>query len=319
MDKTGNKEINLINGLDFFNPSKMSVPPDFFEKFGNIISVSGDSNSNDVFDKIFNSSNINIESHFDVFQGIVTGNNAVFIFDEPEQWEKSGIENELFHVVLHGRDFGKWIIKNTDRRIIYLGPKAEIKKFPKAKEYFLPFKSTLSQRRECKNGAIFWYSLQWARDKSQLDIVPKIIIQNTRNERLKPRIVATVDEIGVYGSQGMNFVVPKTYEYSVYFLIGIINSKLIDYLFSTKFLNLAIKADYIKQLSFPKPSKQVQSEIEKLSKNILELKKKGKSTISLEKQIDNLVFKLYGLSLKEIQIIDPEFELSEQEYEAIKL
>lgn len=319
LDKTGNKEINLINGLDFFNPSKMSVPPDFFEKFGNIISVSGDSNSNDVFDKIFNSSNINIESHFDVFQGIVTGNNAVFIFDEPEQWEKSGIENELFHVVLHGRDFGKWIIKNTDRRIIYLGPKAEIKKFPKAKEYFLPFKSTLSQRRECKNGAIFWYSLQWARDKSQLDIVPKIIIQNTRNERLKPRIVATVDEIGVYGSQGMNFVVPKTYEYSVYFLIGIINSKLIDYLFSTKFLNLAIKADYIKQLSFPKPSKQVQSEIEKLSKNILELKKKGKSTISLEKQIDNLVFKLYGLSLKEIQIIDPEFELSEQEYEAIKL
>lgn len=319
LDKTGNKEINLINGLDFFNPSKMSVPPDFFEKFGNIISVSGDSNSNDVFDKIFNSSNINIESHFDVFQGIVTGNNAVFIFDEPEQWEKSGIENELFHVVLHGRDFGKWIIKNTDRRIIYLGPKAEIKKFPKAKEYFLPFKSTLSQRRECKNGAIFWYSLQWARDKSQLDIVPKIIIQNTRNERLRPRIVATVDEIGVYGSQGMNFVVPKTYEYSVYFLIGIINSKLIDYLFSTKFLNLAIKADYIKQLSFPKPSKQVQSEIEKLSKNILELKKKGKSTISLEKQIDNLVFKLYGLSLKEIQIIDPEFELSEQEYEAIKL
>lgn len=319
LDKTGNKEINLINGLDFFNPSKMAVPPDFFEKFGNIISVSGDSNSNDVFDKIFNSSNINIESHFDVFQGIVTGNNAVFIFDEPEQWEKSEIENELFHVVLHGRDFGKWIIKNTNRRIIYLGPKAEIKKFPKAKEYFLPFKSILSQRRECKNGAIFWYSLQWARDKSQLDIVPKIIIQNTRNERLKPRIVATVDEIGVYGSQGMNFVVPKTYEYSVYFLIGIINSKLIDYLFSTKFLNLAIKADYIKQLSFPKPSKQVQSEIEKLSKNILELKKKGKSTISIEKQIDNLVFKLYGLSLKEIQIIDPEFELSEQEYEAIKL
>jgi len=319
LDKTGNKEINLINGLDFFNPSKMAVPPDFFEKFGNIISVSGDSNSNDVFDKIFNSSNINIESHFDVFQGIVTGNNAVFIFDELEQWKKSEIEKELFHVVLHGRDFGKWIIKNTDRRIIYLGPKAEIKNFPKAKEYFLPFKSTLSQRRECKNGAIFWYSLQWARDKSQLDIVPKIIIQNTRNERLKPRIVATVDEIGVYGSQGINFVVPKTYDYSVYFLIGIINSKLIDYLFSTKFLNLAIKADYIKQLSFPKPSKQVQSEIEKLSKNILELKKKGKSTISLEKQIDNLVFKLYGLSLKEIHIIDPKFELSEQEYEAIEL
>ena len=297
----------------------MVVSPSFFEKFGNVISVSGDTNSNDVFDKIFNKSNINIETHFDVFQGIVTGNNSVFIFDEPEQWKNSNIENELLHIVLHGRDFGKWIIKNTNRRIIYLGSKADINKYPETKKYFLPHKITLSKRRECKNGAIFWYSLQWARDKSLLDIIPKIIIQNTRNERLKPRIVATVDEIGVYGSQGMNFVVPKTNEYSVYFLIGIINSKLIDYLFSTKFLNLAIKADYIKQLSFPKPSNYFINELETLSKSILNFKKSGKDTTVLEGQIDNMVYKLYELTYEEVKVIDPDFPLGEQEYEAIKV
>ena len=81
-----------------------------------------------------------------------------------------------------------------------------------AKKYLLKYKENLSKRRECLNGAIPWYSLQWARDIKQLDTTPKIMVQNTRNERLRPRIVATVDEIGVYGSQGMNFIVPKSVE-----------------------------------------------------------------------------------------------------------
>ncbi|WP_372947822.1 Eco57I restriction-modification methylase domain-containing protein [Mariniphaga sp.] len=319
INKNGNKEINLINALDFKNISSMKVEPNFFEKFGNVISVAGDDNSNDMFDKIFNSSNINIETHFDVFQGIVTGNNPVFIFDEIEQWKNSNIEKELLHILLHGRDFGKWTIKNINRRIIYLGAKADINAYPQAKNHLSPFKFELSKRRECKTGAIYWYSLQWARDKSQLDIVPKIIIQNTRNERLKPRIVATVDEIGVYGSQGMNFVVPKTYQYSVYFLISIINSKLIDYIFLTKFLNLAIKADYIKQISFPLPSNFLITELETLSKSILKLKKENKSTTDLETKIDVIVCKLYDLSWDEVLVVDPEFWMNREEYEAFEI
>ncbi len=42
-------------------------------------------------------------------------------------------------------------------------------------------------------------------------------------------------------------------------------------------------------------------------------------TSELEKAIDHLVYKLYQLTYDEIKIIDPEFELTEQEYTAIKI
>ena len=55
----------------------------------------------------------------------------------------------------------------------------------------------------------------------------------------------------MYGTQGLNFIISKD-KYDIYTFLGLINSKLIDYLFTTKFLNLAIKADYLKKLKFPK-------------------------------------------------------------------
>ncbi len=42
-------------------------------------------------------------------------------------------------------------------------------------------------------------------------------------------------------------------------------------------------------------------------------------TCELEKAIDHLVCKLYQLTYDEVKIIDPEFELTEQEYIAIKI
>ena len=58
---------------------------------------------------------------------------------------------------------------------------------------------------------------------------------------------------------------------------------------------------------------------EKLVDNINKLKSEGKDTTALEQQIDNMVYKLYELTYEEVKVIDPEFPLSEQEYEAIKV
>ena len=38
-----------------------------------------------------------------------------------------------------------------------------------------------------------------------------------------------------------------------------------------------------------------------------------------EQQIDNLVYKLYELTYDEVKVIDPEFTLTESEYNAITL
>ena len=42
-------------------------------------------------------------------------------------------------------------------------------------------------------------------------------------------------------------------------------------------------------------------------------------TRALEDQIDLMVYKLYGLTWAEVKIVDPEFAMSEAEYEAFQL
>ncbi len=39
----------------------------------------------------------------------------------------------------------------------------------------------------------------------------------------------------------------------------------------------------------------------------------------LENQIDNLVYRLYDLTYDEVKVIDPQFNLTEEEYKAIAL
>jgi hypothetical protein len=49
------------------------------------------------------------------------------------------------------------------------------------------------------------------------------------------------------------------------------------------------------------------------------MNKKGVATSELEKEIDRLVYKLYDLTYEEVKIIDPEFPLTEQDYQAITI
>lgn len=251
-DKRGNEEITLKHAVNFFEPTVHSVPADYFKTFNNAISI-GEEKADSVTDKLFLPEFITVDECFTVYQGIVTGNNDAFIFETEADALNKGIEKELLHTLCHGRDIGKWQTRNLERKIMYVDKNTNIAdSYKGALNWLSDFKDVLSTRRECAKGVIPWYALQWARIKSELDVQEKILIQNTRNESLKTRIVATIDKQGVYTTQGINIVIPKSEEYSLYFLLAILNSKLMNYLFSKKFLNLAIKAEYIKQIRFPR-------------------------------------------------------------------
>ncbi|GAB4348314.1 MAG: hypothetical protein OHK0038_27800 [Flammeovirgaceae bacterium] len=56
-----------------------------------------------------------------------------------------------------------------------------------------------------------------------------------------------------------------------------------------------------------------------LVEQILAKKEKGEDTTALEREIDLLVYRLYELSYEEVKVIDPQFALSKEEYEAISL
>ena len=251
--KVKNEKIELTNALDFFNQKTRMVDADCFKVYGNNISV-GEENAGNISDRVFKADFETVDKHFNVFQGIVTGNNDAFIFENESEAIRHNIEKELLKPLCHGRDIGKWEVRNTERRIIYIDNNTDISKYPNAEKWLEQFKDTLFTRRECANGVIPWYSLQWARKKDDLNTVPKIVIQNTRNESLKIRLVATIDLTGFYSTQGVNFIIPTTGEYSAFFLVALLNSQMMNSLFLTKFLNLAIKADYLKQIRLPKIS-----------------------------------------------------------------
>lgn len=46
-------------------------------------------------------------------------------------------------------------------------------------------------------------------------------------------------------------------------------------------------------------------------------KSQGKDTTALEQHIDTLIYKLYDLTYAEVKIIEPEFGMSEWEYESV--
>jgi len=95
------------------------------------------------------------------------------------------------------------------------------------------------------------------------------------------------------------------YDYN--FLLGILNSKLINWYF-VNFLSesLHFYPDDAKELPIPIVGKSGQLPIITLVKQILEVKKKNPeaNTSELEHKIDRLVYELYGLSEAEIGIIE---------------
>ena len=301
-NKSGNDSIKLTNAVDFTQSESHYVQADYFQMFDNMISIGNDYGSS-IYDKLFNPKLECLGDHYKVFQGIVTGNNPAFIFDTEEEALSHQIDATLLHPLCHGRDLDKYYIRNRERRILYVNSEVEIDSYPQTKEWLLGFKDALVKRREVKKGVIEWYSLQWPRIKSELDLKEKILVQNTRNESLNTRIVATIDDYSVYGTQGINFIIPMKND-SLRFLLGILNSKLINYLFATKFLNLAIKADYLKQVRLPNVSSVEKQKLENLVDSILNAKGKGENTSELESSVDSLIYKMYGLTEEEIRIVE---------------
>lgn len=294
LTKSANQSIRLVNALDFEEQITTTVPADHFKRYGNVISFSGDARGESIFERVFSADRWLVKKRFSVFQGIVTGNNAAFL-PTPEQIQEAKIEEELLHPVLLGRDIERWAIRSTDRQIIYVNPDIDIRKFPNAEKWLNSFRSELAQRREVVNGVIPWSSLQWPRDKEELDRVPKIIVQGTRNPRLAMRLVATIDNDGIYGTQGVNFIVPRDKGAPIHFLLGILNSSLINYLFVTKFLNVAIKAEYLKGIPIPNVSKRDEDLLSILVRCTLVAKRTGEQapTQFLIDLIDACVFEYY--------------------------
>jgi adenine-specific DNA-methyltransferase len=106
------------------------------------------------------------------------------------------------------------------------------------------------------------------------------------------------------------------------YLLAILNSKLMDYLYinkykSTKTVFSEIQARTIGRLPII-VNQEAELKITEIVEQILMNKRKGRSTDAAEKEIDLIIYKLYNMSYHDVQEIDVEIDISEDEYEKFK-
>ena len=138
----------------------------------------------------------------------------------------------------------------------------------------------------------------------------RVLVRRIVNRQF--RIMAAITASDFVNKKDIYIFKLNTPDVSCKYLLAIINSRLISFI-KTKASTTAKKDDFtqltlndIRQLGIPVPTKQKQDEMDNLVTQILEAKKANPTadTSALEKEIDLLVYELYGLTEEEINIVE---------------
>jgi hypothetical protein len=189
------------------------------------------------------------------------------------------------HKIIRGEHLSKYVIYETD---YYVKPDFSDVKVFKSKEIYLN--------------------------------VPKILTKFVSNS-----IDFSFDTVGYFNTNVVYNLHPKPQnENLLKYFLALGNSKLVNFWFFNTYVNDDKLFPHIQknQLdSIPVIIPKDKSSIEKIVDQILSAKATNPNadTSTLEKQIDELVYKLYELTYEEVKVIDPAFPLSKEEYDKIQL
>ena len=271
--------------------------------------------------------------------GIKTGLNEAFVIDGEKRKELIKADphsKEIIKRLLRGRDIQKFYPDYEDLWLVYVpwhfplhtaqtingvSAKAELQfksTYPAIYTHLLQFKKELSARNKAETGIRYeWYALQRFGSNYWQDFdKPKIIYPNMT--KYLPFVLDLNDHY--YHNDKSFHLVGE----NIFWLCAFFNSKLFDYCFRDNFPELLGGTRELRKVFFEKiPVKKVSAQEEKPFKLILEkilaLKAANKDTSTLENQLDVLVFKFYNLTLEEVKVVDHNFTLSKEEYNAIKI
>ena len=254
------------------------------------------------------------------FQGLIAGNNDAF-FVTPEEVKAENLETGICKRVVFADEVERYSHPVLHYFVIYLTSQDTISDFPNIQKRLEPFKAILNNRAEA--GLRPWYSLHRPRNAQLYESNPKILVQDIRNLALKRRIVATIDTHKLYADHTVNVICPKNHEYDMKYILGILNSKLVNYLFQHKYLDIHMKGVYLEEIPIKRIGFQDRAAVRKSEKvvglvdEILALNERIQQTkvpdervllerqiASVDIQIDQMVYDLYDLTSEERTSVD---------------
>jgi len=280
----------------------------------------------DLFEKVYISTiKLGEYSNGKILSGIKTGANEVFIIDEITKNKIIAADpksKEVIKPVLGGSDIQKYLPPKIEKFLLFipwhfplhndssitgasqLAEEAFKKSYPGVYNYLFSYKEKLSSRNKSETGKRYeWYALQRcaATYFEEFD-KPKIILPD-----ISKRGNFTIDSRGEFYIQNSAYIIGMADK----FLLGILNSNLIAFIYKgisssyrggyLRFIN-----QYLEQIPIKESTEKERNEIEDKVNEILIVKKQNPEadTSELEGEIDRLVYKLYGLSEEEIEVVE---------------
>jgi len=243
--------------------------------------------------------------------GIKTGFNNAFIIDEDKKNEltiQDDKNKEIIKPILRGRDLKMYSYEFSKCWLICTFPsfKIDIEQYPTIKSYFLKYgKERLEQsgskvgRKKTNNK---WFETQDSISYWKDFEKPKIIWGEISD---KPKFA--FDDNNYY-PEATTFLMTGE---KLKFLLAILNSKVSEWYFNQISTTTGMgtnrwKKYKIELLPIKMPTEIEEKNIESLVDKILSVKKNNPSadTSSLESEIDQMVYELYGLTEEEIRIVE---------------
>ncbi len=240
------------------------------------------------------------------YRGVLTGLNEAFVVDRATR-DRLIAEHpssaEVLKPFLRGRDVKRWRCEPQDLWLIFTRRGIDIAKYPAIHEHLKPFKNRLTPGIPGgrKPGSYQWFEIQdniayWKEFEQ-----PKILYQEIATYQ-----AFAWEDSGAF-SNNKTFLIPDGSK----MFLAVLNSAVCWWFLGQIASKLqggayAMQAPYVSQIPIPSATPDQQSQLESLVTRILAAKKADPTadTSALEREIDEQVYNLYGLTAEEIAIVE---------------
>ncbi len=243
-----------------------------------------------------------------IYAGIKTGYNEAFIVNTATKdnlISEDPKSADLLKRVVRGRDISRYRINWAGLWLIVTHNgyddvnRINIDDYPAVKKYLQQYYKKLYRRQDKGDTPYNLRNCAYYPEFAK----PKIIYP-----RITPEGRFTYDTGGIY-SLDSNFILTGE---SLEYLVGLLNSKLTTWYIGQIGTQLGERAYdfrkiYMDQVPIPQVSASEELPFIELSRRIASNKSVGKDTTNLESQMDELVYKLYGLSDAQREVVESAF------------